>query len=227
MIRKKILTAKEAAAMIKEGDSIMIGGFLGCGVPLQIINELIAQKKGNLTLICNDTGIYNPDKGIVAGPAGMVAEKQFSTIIASHIGTNRETGRQMTEGETEVVLVPQGTLAERIRSAGCGMGGFLTPTGVGTEVEKGKQVIEIDGKSYLLEKPLSANIAIIKAQCADLAGNLIYNKSARNFNPIMAMAADVVIAEVEEIVEIGELNPECIATPSILVNYLVKSEKDK
>lgn len=225
MIEKPILKAEEAVKQIKDGSSIMVGGFMGCGTPLSLVNALDKQGTKDLTLICNDTAIYNPDKNLITGVAPLVINKRFKKIIASHIGTNRETGRQMTSGETEVQLVPQGTLAERIRSAGFGLGGFLTPTGVGTEVENGKQIIEINGKKYLLELPLFADFALLKAKKADKAGNLIYSKSARNFNPIMATAAKIVIAEVDEIVEIGELDPDDIVTPFIFVSILVLNEK--
>jgi len=224
MLEKKILSADEAADLIKEGHSVMVGGFLGCGAPETLLKAIERKGTGDLILICNDTGIYDPNKDFKLGVANLVVTKQFKKIIASHIGTNRETGNQMQSGETEVELVPQGTLAERIRAAGMGLGGILTPTGLGTEVEKGKEVLEIDGKSFLLEKPLSGNVALVKALRADKAGNLVFNKSARNFNPLIAMAAGIVIAEAEEIVEIGELDPEDIITPSILVHYLVKSE---
>jgi len=224
MIEKKIISAKEAVSMIKNGDSLMIGGFLGCGSPDKIIDEITNSELKDLTLICNDSGIYNPDKNIVKGVAKIVLKKKFKKIIVSHIGTNRETGRQMNENETEVILVPQGTLAERIRAAGAGLGGILTPTGVGTEVENGKQVIEIDWRKYLLELPLYADFALIKAKKADKAGNLVYSKSARNFNPVMATAAKIVIAEVDEIVEIGDIDPEDVITPSIFVHYLVLSK---
>ncbi len=224
MVEKPILKAEEAVKDIKDGSSIMVGGFMGCGTPLSLVKALDKQGTRNLTLICNDTAIYNPDKNMVTGVAPLVVDKRFKKIIASHIGTNRETGRQMTAGETEVELVPQGTLAEKIRAAGFGLGGFLTPTGVGTEVENGKQIIEINGKKYLLELPLFADFALLKAKKADKAGNLIYSKSARNFNPIMATAAKVVIAEVDEIVEIGQLDPDDIVTPFIFVSILVLNE---
>ncbi|MCR4421557.1 MAG: 3-oxoacid CoA-transferase subunit A [Spirochaetales bacterium] len=225
MIEKPIMKAEEAVKQIKDGSVIMVGGFMGCGTPLSLVNALDKQGTKDLTLICNDTAIYNPDKNLVTGVAPLVVDKRFKKIIASHIGTNRETGRQMNAGETEVQLVPQGTLAEKIRAAGFGLGGFLTPTGVGTEVENGKQIIEVNGKKYLLELPLFADFALLKAKKADKAGNLIYSKSARNFNPIMATAAKVVIAEVDEIVEIGELDPDDIVTPFIFVSILVLNEK--
>lgn len=223
MLLKEIITAEEAAEKIKNDDSVMIGGFIDCGVPFKILRAVEESDLKDLTLICNDSGIYNPDAGRIHGVAGLVANKKFKKVIASHIGTNPETGRQMNAGETEVQLVPQGTLAERIRCAGVGLGGVLTPTGIGTEVEENKHVIEVEGRKYLLEIPLRANVAIIKAKIADEAGNLVYSQSARNFNPIMAMAADLVLVEAEEIVKVGDINPEHVITPSIFTNYIVKA----
>ena len=222
MIKKPIISAEEAVKLITDDMSLMVGGFLGCGSPEKLIDALKNAGTSKLTLICNDTAIYNPDKNVVNGVAELIANKQFKKVIVSHIGTNKETIRQMNAGETEVDLVPQGTLAERIRSAGFGLGGILTPTGIGTEVEIGKQIIEVNNKKFILEEPLSADVAIIKAKKADKAGNLIFAKSARNFNPIMATAAKTVIVEAEEIVEIGELDPESIDTPSIFVHFIVK-----
>ena len=152
----------------------------------------------------------------------MVVNKQVKKIVTSHIGTNPETGRQMNENELEVILTPQGTIAEQIRAAGAGLGGIITPTGLGTVVEEGKVKIEINGQFYLVEEPLKADVALIKADKSDKLGNLMYDLSARNFNPLMAMAADLVIAEVDEIVEIGELNPNYIHTPHIFVDLIVK-----
>ena len=223
MIEKPVITAEQAAGMIKEGDVVHIGGFLECGTPMGIIRALIKSGTKNLTGVSNDTAIYNPKNGKTTGFAPMVVNKQFKKLIVTHIGTNAETQRQVNAGETEVELVPQGTLAERIRAAGTGLGGILTPTGVGTEVQNGKPVIELKGKKYLLEEALPADVAIIKGKIADKAGNLVYDKSARNFNPVMAMAAKLVIAEVDEIVEIGQLDPEIVITPSVFVDYLVVS----
>lgn len=222
MIKKPIISAKEAVKLITDGMSLMVGGFLGCGSPENLIDALKLAGTSNLTLICNDTAIYNPDKNVVNGVAELIVNKQFKKVIVSHIGTNKETIRQMNAGETEVDLIPQGTLAERIRAAGFGLGGILTPTGIGTEVEIGKQIIEVNKKKFILEEPLPADVAIIKAKKADKAGNLIFSKSARNFNPIMATAAKTVIVEAEEIVEIGELDPESIDTPSIFVHFIVQ-----
>ena len=225
MVEKKILSCEEAAGLIKPGQVVMVGGFMGCGSPPQLLKCLKEAGTDDLTLVCNDAGWYLPDKGMISGVAENVLEKQFSRVITSHIGLNSEMQRQMIAGETEVQLVPQGTLAERIRSAGCGLGGFLTPTGVGTEVEDGKQVLEYEGRKYLLEHPLKGDVALLHASKADKAGNLLYARSARNFGPLMAMACETVIVQADEIVEIGELDPECVVTPSIFVNYLVQTEK--
>ncbi len=223
MIQKPVIAAAEAARLVKDGMTVHVGGFLGCGSPEGIIAALAAQKTKDLTLVCNDTAILDQRSGRVTGVAPLVANKQFSRMIVSHIGTNPETQRQMNEGEAEVVLVPQGTLAERIRAAGAGLGGFLTPTGVGTEVEAGKQKLTVGDRVFLLELPLPGDVAILKARRADKAGNLQYSKTARNFNPLMATACKTVIAEVEEIVEIGEIDPDQVHTPSIFVDYLVKA----
>ena len=222
MVEKPILTAAQAAELVQEGTTVQVGGFLGCGSPDKILAALLARHLHNLTLVCNDTAVYDPRTGRINGVAPLILEKAFSRVIVSHIGTNAETQRQMNAGELCVELVPQGTLAERIRAAGYGLGGILTPTGVGTEVEQGKQKLVVDGRTYLLELPLKGAIALIKAKKADKSGNLIFSKSARNFNPLMAMSCTVVIAEVEEIVEIGQLDPDFIHTPSLFVDYLVQ-----
>ena len=225
MFVKPILSAADAAGRIKEGDSLMVGGFLNCGSPHTIIFALKEKGTKNLTLICNDTAIHDLNTGKVTGVAHLIQAKQFKRIIASHIGSNQEIQRQMNAGETEVELVPQGTLAQRVRAAGAGLGGFLTPTGVGTEVANGKQIILVAHKPFLLELPLKADVAIIKAKKADKAGNLVFNGTARNFNPLMATAAALVIAEVEEIVEIGEIDPNQVHTPSIFVDFLVQAQQ--
>jgi len=225
MIQKPIISAVEAAAKVKTGDTVLVGGFLACGSPHTVIQALKAAGTGGLTLVCNDTATLDLKTEVINGVAHLVAGKQIKRIITSHIGLNKETQRQMFDGETQVDLVPQGTLAEQIRAGGAGLGGFLTPTGVGAEVEEGKQIITIEGRPYLLELPLRGNVALIKARVADKAGNLIYSQTARNFNPIMATAADLVIAEAEEIVEIGDLDPDAIHTPSIFVDFLVKAEQ--
>jgi acetate CoA/acetoacetate CoA-transferase alpha subunit len=223
MIIKPIISAADAAGRIKEGDLLMVGGFLSCGSPHTIILALKEKGTKNLTLICNDTAGHDFKTGKITGVGHLIQGRQFKKIIASHIGTNQETQRQMNAGETEVELVPQGTLAEQVRAGGAGLGGFLTATGVGTEAAVGKQVIVVAHKSYLLELPLKADVAIIKAKKADKFGNLVFNGTARNFNPLMATAAALVIAEVEEIVEPGEIDPNDIHTPSIFVDLLVKA----
>ena len=212
----KIISAAEAAAKVQAGMTVMVGGFLGCGTPQSLVDQVLADGTKDLTLVCNDTAF--PDAGV----GKLVVSRQFKRVIVSHIGTNPETGRQMNANELAVDLVPQGTLAERIRSAGFGLGGILTPTGVGTPVEAGKQKLTIDGKDYLLELPIKADVALVKAYKADKAGNLVFRKAARNFNPLMATAADQVIVEAQNIVEIGEIDPDEVMTPGIFVNYLVQ-----
>ncbi|MCT4633537.1 MAG: acetate CoA-transferase subunit alpha [Firmicutes bacterium] len=215
----KIISAKEAAVHIKDGMTVMLGGFLGFGTADEIVDLMCENKVKDLTVICNDTSF--PDKNI----GKLVVNKQVKKVIASHIGTNPETGRQMNENEIQVDLVPQGTLAERIRSGGTGLGGVLTPTGVGTIVEEGKQKIVLNGKEYLLEEALRADVAVIKGAKADKMGNIVYKRASKNFNPVMAMAADIVIAEVDEIVEVGELDPDMIDTPNIFIDYIVEGGK--
>jgi len=221
MVEKPILSAAQAAELVEDGMVVHVGGFLGCGSPDKILSALLARHLHNLTLVCNDTAVYDQRTGKINGVAPLVVDRAFSRVIVSHIGTNPETQRQMNSGELVVDLVPQGTLAERVRAAGYGLGGILTPTGIGTEVEQGKQKIAVDGREYLLELPLKGDIALIKAKRADKSGNLVFAKSARNFNPLMAMACGLVVTEVEEIVEIGALDPDYIHTPSLFIDYLV------
>ena len=211
----KVIKKEEAIALINDESTLMIGGFLGCGTPEKLIDELIASGKKGFTVIANDTAF--PDKGI----GKLIVSKLVNKVIASHIGTNPETQRQMIEGELEVELVPQGTLAERVRAGGVGLGGILTPTGVGTVVEDGKQKVVIADKEYLLELPLRADYALLKAKRADYYGNLEFSLTARNFNPLMAMAAENVIVEVEEIVPVGSIPPDSVHIPGVLVNYVV------
>jgi len=211
----KIISIEDAVSKIKDNDVVLMGGFLGVGSAHKCIDELVRQQTKGLTLVCNDSGF--PDIGV----GKLVMSKQFSKVIASHIGTNKETGRQMMEGETEVELVPQGTLVEQIRAAGYGLGGVLTKTGLGTKVEEGKQTIVVDGETYLLEKPLRGNVALIYANKVDKFGNMVFHGAARNFNTIMASAADIVIVEADEIVEVGELDPDFIHCPGIFVDYIV------
>lgn len=212
---KKVISVDKAVDMIKDGMTIMVGGFLGCGNPHTIVDKLIEKGVKDLTLIANDSAF--PEIGI----GKLIVNKQIKKLITSHIGTNKETGRQMNEGELEVELVPQGTLVERIRAAGAGLGGVLTPTGLGTIVADGKQIIQVDGKDFLLEKPLKADFALLNGALVDIKGNIRYNKSARNFNPIMATAADIVIVEAEELVGIGEIDADDVMTPGIFVDFIV------
>ena len=212
----KIISIDEAIGKIENAMTLMIGGFLGVGTPEKLVEGVLARNVQDLTVIANDTAF--PDKGI----GKLVVNRQLKKVIVSHIGTNPETGRQMNAGELKVELVPQGTLAEQIRAGGFGLGGMLTPTGVGTLVEQGKQKITIAGREYLLELPLKADVALIKAAKADKAGNLVFRKAARNFNPLMASAAAVVIVEAQEIVETGLIDPDEVMTPGIFVTYLVQ-----
>lgn len=210
----KYKTLDNVLDLIEEGMTLMVGGFMGVGTPERLIDGLVAKGVKNLTIIANDTAFI--DKGL----GKLIANKQVRKVIASHIGTNKETGRQMNEGSLEVVLIPQGTLAEQIRAAGAGLGGVLTPIGLGTVVEKDKTVIEIDGTPYLLEKPLFADVALLHGSKVDSVGNTFHYATTRNFNPLMAMAAKVVIVEAETLVAKGELDPHEVMTPGIFVNYV-------
>ena len=215
----KLKDYDEVLGYITDGMTIMVGGFLGVGTPENLIDKLVAKGVTNLTLIANDTAFI--DKGV----GKLVANKMLKKAIVSHIGTNRETGRQLNSGEMIVDLVPQGTLAEQVRAGGTGLGGFLTPTGVGTIIEEGKEKITVDGIEYLLEKPLKADVALLYGSIVDKKGNICYKGTTRNFNPLMAMAADLVIVEAEKIVEVGEIDPNDVVTPSIFVDYVVGGEK--
>jgi acetate CoA/acetoacetate CoA-transferase alpha subunit len=213
---EKTISMEKAVEMVKDGMTIMVGGFLGVGNPLTLVDALVDKGVRNLTLIANDTA--TPKLGI----GKFVINKQLKKAIVSHIGTNPETGRQMITGELNVELIPQGTLAERIRCGGAGLGGFLTPTGVGTIVDEGKQRLVIGGKAYLLELPLRADVALLSAHKADKFGNLVFRRSTRNFNPIMAFAADVVIVEAKHIVEIGEIDPDEVMVTGVVVDWIVQ-----
>ncbi|WP_264876468.1 CoA transferase subunit A [Vibrio agarivorans] len=212
---KKAATSQQLETLLHDGMTIMIGGFMATGAPEKLIDLLIEKDIKDITLISTDTG--SPGKGT----SRLIAQKRVKKLYASHIGTNPETGKQMNEGTLEVELVPQGTLAERIRSAGAGLGGVLTPTGLGTIVAEGKQVIEIDGQSFLLEKPLKADLAFIRGSKVDKRGNVFYNKTTQNFNPLMATAADKVVVEAEQVVELGDIQPEAVHTPSLYVDYIL------
>lgn len=212
----RICTAEEAVKDISEGMCIMISGFLGVGTPEMLVQALREKGTKNLTIITNDSAF--PGVGV----GKLLDNQQIATLYTSYIGGHPESGRCMGEGTLKVILTPQGTLAEQIRAGGSGLGGFLTPVGVGTVVEKGKQKIVVADKTYLLEEPLKADVAFLKAFRADRSGNLIYRFSARNFNPLMAMAAKLVIVEVEELVEEGSMNPDHVVTPGIFVDRLVE-----
>ena len=213
----RTISLDESVRMIPDGAVLMIGGFLGVGTPERIIDEIVRQKKRNLTVIANDTA--TPDRGI----GKLVHAKLLRKVIVSHIGLNPETQQQMMAGELEVELVPQGTLIERIRAAGYGLGGILTPTGIGTPVEVGKQRIEVDGKPYLLEIALRAEFALVQAFIADYLGNLSYALTARNFNPVIALAAGTVIASADNIVPVGVIAPDHVVTPAPIVDYLISN----
>lgn len=212
----KIVKPEELKPLFKDGMSIMIGGFLGCGTPERVIDLLIELNVKDLTIIANDTSFV--DRGI----GRLVANKQVKKVIASHIGTNAETGRLMTMGEMEVELVPQGTLIERIRAGGSGLGGVLTPTGVGTPIEEGKQKLTIGGREYLLELPLKADLAIVKGSITDEFGNTYYRGTTKNFNPIIALAGEKVIVEADKIVKVGEFDNDHFTTPGVLVDYIIE-----
>jgi len=209
------VSVEQSVAMIPDGSTLMIGGFMAVGTPERVIDEIVRQQKRDLTLITNDTAV--PGRGV----GKIIGAKLARKIIASHIGLNPETQRQMMAGELEVELTPQGTLVECIRAGGYGLGGILTPTGLGTPVEDHKQKVEVNGKSYLLEAALRANFALVQAFLADYIGNLSYALTARNFNPVMAMAGDTVIVSADNIVPVGVITPDHVVTPAPIVDYLI------
>ena len=211
----RTLAVDQSVAMIPDGASLMIGGFMAVGTPERVIDEIVRQKKRDLTVIANDTAA--PGRGI----GKLVDAKLMRKAIVSHIGLNPETQRQMMAGELEVELVPQGTLIERVRAGGYGLGGILTQTGIGTTVEEGKRRIDVDGRTFLLEVALRADFALVQAFLADYLGNLSYALTARNFNPVIAMAAERVIASAEHIVPVGVIAPDHVVTPAPVVDYLV------
>ncbi|KFI10418.1 CoA transferase subunit A [Vibrio coralliilyticus] len=215
---KKRISADQIGQHLRDGMTIMIGGFMGTGAPEKLIDLLIENDVRDITLISTDTAL----PGI--GTSRLIAEQRVSKLYASHIGLNPETGRQMNDGVLDVELVPQGTLAERIRCGGAGLGGVLTPTGLGTLVAESKQLIEVDGQQFLLEKPLKADLALIRGSKVDLRGNVFYSKTTQNFNPLMATAAECVIVEAEQLVEIGDIQPEAVHTPSLYVDHIFVGE---
>ena len=216
-MKSKVVTTDAAMAKIKSGMTIMISGFVNVGSPIKIVQAICEKGYKDFHLISNDAG--TPD---VPGIGKLVVERRIRELTVSHIGLNPEAGKQMNAGELKINLTPQGSLAEKIRIGGAGIGGFLTTTGVGTIAQEGKQVIEVNGNNYLLELPLRADVAVVKAWKADTKGNLVYRRAARNFNPLMATAADWVIAEAEHIVQTGELDPDIIVTPGIVVDMVVQ-----
>ena len=216
---KKTIKVADAVAQIPDGASLMIGGFMGVGTPPRLIEELVRQGKRDLVVIANDTA--RPDVGI----GKLIDARLVRKVIASHIGTNPVTQRQMLAGEIEVELVPQGTLVERIRAGGYGLGGILTTTGLGTVVQDGKQTVVVDGQTFLLETPIKADFAFIGSRQADYFGNLTYALTARNFNPIMAMAAATVMAEPQSIVPVGVIPPDAVMTPAVLVKHLITKDR--
>lgn len=215
----EIIDAKTAASMVKENDRIMVGGFLAVGAPDNIIDALIEKgtKDLHMIVICTDY--------VDRGNGKLITAKQIKSLQVSHIGTNKNTQQQYTEGTLKIEFNPQGTISERIRIGGAGIGGFLSPVGLGTILENEKQVIEVDGQKFFLERPIKADFAFIRAKKADKFGNLIYSKTARNSNPLMAPAAKITIVEADEIVENGQLDPEAIVTPGIFIDYIVKHKE--
>jgi acetate CoA/acetoacetate CoA-transferase alpha subunit len=218
-MKKKIISRADFVAKIPNGASILVGGFMNIGTAESIIDEMLKTDVKDLTIICNDAGL--PGVGV----GKLIDAGKVKKLIASHIGLNPIAGQKMTSGEMEVELIPQGTLAERIRIGGAGLGGFLTPTGIGTIVQEGKQIIEVDGRNYILEKPLKADFAFLLGHVVDKKGNVVYSKTTRNFNPLMATAAECVVVEARKVVEIGDIDPDHIITPHIFVDYIVEDEK--
>ncbi len=213
----KLITKEDFRSKLVDGMSIMVGGFMAVGTPELLISEILMSNVKNLTIICNDAGL--PEAGV----GRLISEGRVSKLIASHIGLNPEAGRLMSEELMEVVLTPQGTLAEQIRAGGAGLGGFLTPTGLGTIVQEGKQIITVDNVDYILEKPLRADLAITLGNQVDKKGNTVYRLTTRNFNPLMATATDLVVCEARNIVEVGSLDPDGIHTPHIFVDFIVEA----
>jgi acetate CoA/acetoacetate CoA-transferase alpha subunit len=211
----RAVSVEEAVAMIPPGSSIMVGGFMGVGTPERLLDEVVRQRKTDLSVISNDAAV--PGKGV----GKLFDATLVSRLIATHIGLNPKAQQQMLANQVAVDLVPQGTFVERIRAGGCGLGGVLTPTGVGTLVAEGKRQIEVAGTTFLLETALRAKFALVHAFLADYLGNLTYALTARNFNPIMAMAADTVIVTAEHIVPVGVIAPDHVVTPAPLVDYLI------
>lgn len=215
---KKVISAQEAAKMIKDNSTLMVGGFLSCGTPNIILEAISKENLQNITMISNDTSVPNKDK------SKLIENGLVSKVITTHIGTNPITGQKMHSGELEVEFYPMGTLVEKIHAKGSGLGGVLTPTGVGTVLEEGKKVVEINGKKYIFEEPLGADVAIIYGTTVDKYGNVKYEGTTRNFNTSMATAADMVIVQAEKFVD--EINPDEVVIPGIFIDYIVKEEEN-
>ncbi len=215
MLTKPLLTAAQAVRAVRDGMTLLVPGFLACGTAETLIDAIIAAGTKGLTAVCNDSAY--PDRGI----GKLIRHARLRRFITTHQGTNSDMRNQAGTGPIDVELVPQGTLIERLRAGGAGLGGVLTPTGLGTPVEQGKRKIDVGGREFLLEVPLRGDVALIRAETADRAGNLIYRHTARNYNPVMATAADWVIAEVARIVDVGELDPDRVETPGVFVDVLV------
>ena len=230
-MKDKFITAQEAAAMIPDGASVMVGGFMANGTPESIMDALVARGAKDLTVMCNDGGFgpeFDEEGKETKGPKGngkLIKNKSVKKLIATHIGLNKQVAEQMNAGTLEVTLVPQGSMVEMIRAGGAGLGGVLTPTGVGTDIAEGKEVITVDGREYLLEKPLHADFAVLRGNIVDKKGNVFYKGTTKNFQVAMATAADVVIVEAEKVVEVGELDPDYVMTPYIFVDYIVGGDK--
>lgn len=220
MARNKVVTMDQAMEHVHSGMTLMIPGFVNCGVPETLIRGIISKGYTDFSIISNNTSVQGRGIGL------LVHENRIKHITCSHIGSNKETVAKVVAGEIDVTFTPQGTLCERIRAGGAGIGGILTPTGLGTPMEEGKQVIEVDGKKYLLETPLHADVALLHAWKVDRMGNCLFRHTARNFNSIMATAADVVIVEAEQVVEVGEIDPDFVMTPGCLVDYIVALDKE-
>jgi len=214
----KYIDIAQAISFIKSGDVVLVGGFMTCGTPEVIIDALVNSEVNNLTIICNDAGYE------AQGVGKLIQAGKVKKLIASHIGLNPLAGKKMNEADLDVELVPQGTLAERIRAGGVGLGGILTPTGVGTIVEEGKKIITVEGVDYLLETPIKADVALVYADTCDAIGNLVYSKTTRNFNPIMCMAAEKVIVFSKKHVDRGQMDPEVIVTPHIFVDHIIEED---
>ena len=215
----KVIPLEQAVRMVPKGATVMINGFMAVKTPEALIDGLVAAGTGDLTVISNDASV--PGKGV----GKLLTAGLIKKLVASHIGLNPETATRMHAGTLEVELIPQGTLAERIRCGGAGLGGVLTPTGVGTSVEEGKEKLVVDGKEYLLEKPLRADVTLLRGSVVDTLGNVYYRGTTKNFSLVMAMAADLVLAEAEQLVEPGQLYPDLVMTPSLFVDYIVVGAK--